>query len=215
MSADGDVLLAYEMNGETLPRDHGYPYASSSRESPALATRNGSRAFACAKRKATAFGSAKTTNSSPRRRAPKRSTTPKRRRFKKRPSNQRSPSRRAEVTSTRKTKWITVRGYAFSGGGRGIDRVDVTIDRGRTWRRVAELDSGAGIVRRLNRNWALTLWEDDVPISAESSGSLVIACRAVDSANTQPEKGEHVWNFQGLLNNSWHRVEVNVKGSEN
>ena len=21
----GDVILAYEMNGETLPRDHGYP----------------------------------------------------------------------------------------------------------------------------------------------------------------------------------------------
>ena len=30
-------------------------------------------------------------------------------------------------------EYITVKGYAFSGGGRGIFRVDVSLDGGKTW----------------------------------------------------------------------------------
>ena len=30
-------------------------------------------------------------------------------------------------------EYVTVKGYAFSGGGRGIFRVDVSLDGGKTW----------------------------------------------------------------------------------
>ena len=215
MSADGDVLLAYEMNGETLPRDHGYPLRV---VVPGVAGARNAKWLARIRVRETEsdgfwqredyklFAPSSSPETVDYAKAPAIQETPVQ-------SAITEPASGSDVDADDEV--ITVRGYAFSGGGRGIDRVDVTIDGGRTWR-VAELDRGAGIVRRLNRNWAWTLWEVDVPISAESSGSLVIACRAVDSANnTQPEKGEHVWNFRGLLNNSWHRVEVNVKGSEN
>jgi len=36
--------------------------------------------------------------------------------------------------------YVTVRGYAFSGGGRGIARVDLSLDGGETWLN-AELDN--------------------------------------------------------------------------
>ena len=35
---------------------------------------------------------------------------------------------------------LTVKGYAYSGGGRGIVRVDVSIDNGATWRAATLLD---------------------------------------------------------------------------
>jgi sulfite oxidase len=41
-----------------------------------------------------------------------------------------------------------------------------------------------------------------------------IMCRAVDSQhNRQPETLESVWNVRGLLNNSYHRVDVKVSSS--
>lgn len=38
---------------------------------------------------------------------------------------------------------LTVRGYAYSGGGRGIIRVDVSIDGGKTWQDATLLDGSA------------------------------------------------------------------------
>ena len=36
---------------------------------------------------------------------------------------------------------LTIKGYAYSGGGRGVARVDVSIDGGKTWE-VAEIKEG-------------------------------------------------------------------------
>lgn len=101
---------------------------------------------------------------------------------------------------------INVKGYAFSGDGRKIIRVDVTTDGGRTWI-VANLrpDNSS-----MTRAWAWTLWSLKVPVNADTS-QVEIVCRAVDySGNVQPENVEHVWNLRGVLNNAWHRVKVNV-----
>lgn len=40
-------------------------------------------------------------------------------------------------------EYITVKGYAFSGGGRGIFRVDLSLDGGKTWIN-PELDNNGG-----------------------------------------------------------------------
>ena len=40
---------------------------------------------------------------------------------------------------------------------------------------------------------------------------IEICIRAIDSnCNTQPEKIDALWNIRGLLNNSWHRIELLV-----
>ncbi|CAL5370268.1 unnamed protein product [Camellia sinensis] len=106
---------------------------------------------------------------------------------------------------------ITVKGYAVSGGGRGIERVDVSIDRGRTWVEASRYQK-AGIPyiadNASSDKWAWVFFEAnvDVPMTAE------IVAKAVDTAaNVQPENVETIWNLRGILNTSWHRVRVCVR----
>jgi len=62
------------------------------------------------------------------------------------------------------------------------------------------------------RSWAWTLWEATVPIPEGHSGKLEMICKAVDSShNVQPDSVNGIWNLRGLLNNSWHRVSVQVE----
>jgi len=110
---------------------------------------------------------------------------------------------------------LTVRGYAMSGGGRGIQRVDVTVDGGLTWRSARLKD---GVPQPYGRQWAWTIWEATVPLPATSrpGQSVELAVKATDTShNTQPETDVGIWNVRGLLENRWHRVRVNVvSGSE-
>ncbi|NXJ86797.1 SUOX oxidase, partial [Trogon melanurus] len=54
---------------------------------------------------------------------------------------------------------LTVKGYAWSGGGREVVRVDVSLDGGRTWR-PARLK---GERPAPGRAWAWVLWELEAP----------------------------------------------------
>ncbi|HSN86843.1 MAG TPA: sulfite oxidase [Thermoanaerobaculia bacterium] len=93
---------------------------------------------------------------------------------------------------------VTVKGWALAGGGRTVERVDVSTDGGRTWT-VASLGSGSS-------PWTWRLWEAALDLSP---GPQELICRAWDSAaHTQPEHPSQVWNFKGYVNNSWHRVRV-------
>jgi sulfite oxidase len=96
---------------------------------------------------------------------------------------------------------LTVEGYAMVGGGRAIGRVDVSMDGGATWRE-ALLDR--------NGPWAWALWRADMELPP---GRTEIVVRAWDSAaQTQPERLETVWNSKGYMNNAWHRIAVTVPG---
>lgn len=103
------------------------------------------------------------------------------------------------------TGLLDVKGYAYSGGGRGIVRVDVSIDGGKTWK-TASLKGGSE--QPLNRAWAWTLWECDFKLTGEDVGKkLEIISKATDASyNVQPDTTEGVWNLRGINNNSWHRV---------
>ncbi len=91
-----------------------------------------------------------------------------------------------------------VTGYAFAGDDRGIARVDVSTDGGRSWRQ-ADLGEDPG-------PWAWRQWHAviDIPV-----GPAEIIARAWDtSAAAQPESPAHLWNPKGYVNNSWARVQV-------
>lgn len=94
---------------------------------------------------------------------------------------------------------VAVRGYALAGGGRRVERVDVSRDGGRTWVQ-------ADLAGRSEDPWAWTLWEASFELSP---GEHHIVVRALDSAaTTQPATAAEVWNFKGYANNSWHGVRV-------
>ncbi len=99
---------------------------------------------------------------------------------------------------------ILVKGYAMSGGGRIISRVDVSIDGGETWV-IAKITEGA-------HKWAWTFWEVELDLE---SGNHELIARAFDSAaNSQPEEVKHVWNFKGYMNNAWHRIKIEVRSKK-
>ncbi len=95
---------------------------------------------------------------------------------------------------------VEVSGYAYVGGGRGIDRVDLSLDGGRTWQ-PTELGTEEG-------GWSWRLFSARVDLGP---GQHELVVRAFDrSAQTQPRDAAEVWNFKGYANNAWHRVRISV-----
>jgi len=103
---------------------------------------------------------------------------------------------------------IEVKGYALSGGGRAIIRVDISPDNGKTWKQAELTPSG----QPYNRAWAWTLFECTIPVTPEMKGKDIHLCsKAVNSSyDVQPDSLNSLWNIRGVLNNAWHRVRVKV-----
>jgi sulfite oxidase len=93
---------------------------------------------------------------------------------------------------------VEVRGYAFAGGERHVARVDVSIDGGANWSQ-AELLEDQG-------RWAWRQWRSMLTLAP---GEHEIVVRAWDSsAATQPEDEAALWNPKGYVNNARPRVRV-------
>jgi sulfite oxidase len=96
---------------------------------------------------------------------------------------------------------VTVSGYAYGGEYRGVARVDVSADEGRTWRQ-ADLDPAPG-------PWAWRLWRTVLDLPA---GAVTVTARAWDTAaGCQPECAASLWNPGGYANNSWPRVRLDLR----
>lgn len=122
-----------------------------------------------------------------------------------------------------RSKYYRAKGYAYGGGGRRITRVELSIDKGRSWR-LADIDYVEDRYRKVEQNiyggrldmsWRETcfcwcLWSLDIAVSelADTSDLLV---RAMDeSMNIQPR--DMYWSVLGMMNNPWFRVTVSRAG---
>ena len=93
-----------------------------------------------------------------------------------------------------------LRGYAIA-YGRGVARVEISVDGGKRWIQAA-IDPGP------DTRWSWIRWTCEIELP---NGSHEIVVRAVDTAGQgQPEHPEQVWNFAGYLSTSWHRSVVTV-----
>ncbi|KAL0683687.1 hypothetical protein Bca4012_050535 [Brassica carinata] len=103
-------------------------------------------------------------------------------------------------------KPYTLRGYAYSGGGKKVTRVEVTLDGGETWS-VCELDHQEK-PNKYGKFWCWCFWSLDVEV-LDLLSAKDVAVRAWDeSFNTQPDK--LIWNLMGMMNNCWFRIRTNV-----
>ncbi|XP_028757496.1 inducible nitrate reductase [NADH] 2 [Neltuma alba] len=99
-----------------------------------------------------------------------------------------------------------LRGYAYSGGGRKVTRVEVTLNGGETWL-VATLEHPEK-PNKYGKYWCWCFWSLEVEV-LDLLGAKEIAVRAWDEAlNTQPDK--LIWNVMGMMNNCWFKVKTNV-----
>ncbi|KAF9407954.1 hypothetical protein BGZ94_002498, partial [Podila epigama] len=98
-------------------------------------------------------------------------------------------------------KGLHVKGYAIAGGGRAIYRVELSTDGGQSWEPVDKIvqvpDKKSGMY------WSWALWEKHLPWLAENSELVVRAYDA--SGNVQPE--DPIWNYRGVMNNAWSRCK--------
>jgi sulfite oxidase len=118
---------------------------------------------------------------------------------------------------------IALQGYAYSGGGREIIRVDVSLDGGKTWDQAELLgdcnaDSTGGSSCSGNKHWAWKRWRyagqlpavlltPEIP-SGDGRCTTVVVKATDDAYNTQPESHSSIYNVRGNLATAWHRVRV-------
>ncbi|TQV97022.1 sulfite oxidase [Cordyceps javanica] len=147
----GDVLLAYGMNGKPLPRDHGYPLRAivpghvaarsvkwlnqitlSEDESMSQWQRKDYKCFGPNQTKVD-WDKAPAIQELPVQSA---ITSLKLGDWVKKPATATSGADAAsdpDETATTDARKLTLSGYAFSGGGRSIIRVDISVDSGKNW----------------------------------------------------------------------------------
>lgn len=113
-----------------------------------------------------------------------------------------------------------VKGYAYGGGGRRVTRVEVSIDKGKSWRlskidyaedRYREAEPRELFAGTLDMSWRESsfcwcFWNIDIPVS-ELKDAKDILVRAMDeSMNIQPR--DMYWSVLGMMNNPWYRIAI-------
>ncbi|KAL4900354.1 nitrate reductase [NADPH] [Aspergillus multicolor] len=113
----------------------------------------------------------------------------------------------------------TAKGYAYAGGGRRITRVEISLDKGKSWR-LANIEYAEDKYRdfegnlfggRVDMAWRETcfcwsFWSLDIPVP-ELASSDALLIRAMDEAlSLQPK--DMYWSVLGMMNNPWFRVKI-------
>jgi sulfite oxidase len=211
----GDVLLAYRMNGEELPADHGYPVrvivpghvaarnvkwvqkiTVSDEESTSQWQRRDYKCFGPNE------GDKPDWNSG---RAIQETSVQSAITSLREISTHSAEDRAMLQVYGLEEDSVALEGYCYSGGGREILRVDVSADNGRTWQQ-AEILPGEQLG---NKAWAWKRWRFVLP--KRKAGTCFVV-KAVDEANnTQPDTYEPHYNFKGNLTTAWHRVGYRAK----
>ncbi|PMD47365.1 hypothetical protein L207DRAFT_478405 [Hyaloscypha variabilis F] len=135
------------------------------------------------------------------------------------------PAHEEQVYLVNGPETYRARGYAYGGGGRRVTRVEVTLDKGKSWaladiryheddyRDADENDILFG--GKLDMAWRETcftwcFWEIDLKVEdLRSSGDIMV--RAMDeSMNVQPR--DMYWSVLGMMNNPWYRITISKEG---
>lgn len=229
----GDVILAYEMNGEPIPRSHGFPVRAiipghaGARNCKFLEkvtiTDNACKEDSNWKQyavhapdvpveKIAEFNvyKAELMQDAPVQQMPVQSMIT-------RPSAN-------EIIAAAKSgcKSIKVKGLAWGGGGHGINRVDVSLDDGKNFTRAELLEKP--IKQRRLSEWSWIFFEKTIPIPHDLQEKLkngetvdvTLTSKAYNSAwNVQPDNINY--NAHGACGNHLYRVPVTLcpKASEN
>ncbi|KAJ5805970.1 Eukaryotic molybdopterin oxidoreductase [Penicillium pulvis] len=195
-----EVILAWEMNGEPLPKIHGYPmrvvvlgyigarsvkwlYRIKAIENPSLAPVQ-SREYLYFNQQVGKYN-LRPTDGIQIQEMPVSSAIM-------------SPWTKQAIVHRGK---IRCKGWAYSGGGRWPERVELSADGGFSWYDVPP--------EKLSKKgkWTWRTWEYDLPCDVE--GWIEIVCRCWDnSLNTQPLNVRAAWNWGLHVTSSAHRIKV-------
>ncbi|CAH0727684.1 unnamed protein product, partial [Brenthis ino] len=227
LDANARVLLATEMNGAPLPRDHGAPLRAIVPGAPAVRSVKWLQSITVSRSESSShwhqrdyrsFNASTTWESADFPAAPPvyslpvtaAACAPAHGDAVCAPGGRlevRGESRGGGECSCTGQKRHTNAGYAYSGGGARVLRVDVSADRGRSWRAAALAPAPAAGAP----HYAWALWRVALPVPPDAT-EVEIWVKATDSNfNTQPENFDDIWNIRGILANAYHKIKVNIK----
>lgn len=98
-------------------------------------------------------------------------------------------------------RMLMVEGWAYSGGGRWPERVEVSSDGGWAWYAVPMENLSP------KHKYAWRTWSASIPCDHEGWTELVVRCWD-NSLNTQPMNVRHSWNWGLHVTSSCHRVKI-------
>lgn len=202
LNSYGDVLLAYEMNGEVLPRDHGFPLRMIVPGYVGIRNIKWINSICLSDKEIEGTWQKGISYKG----VPHYIKNAKEINIENIQPIYETPIQSCivNVIHDSDNNDNIIQGFAYSGGGRNIIRVDVSCDDGATWH-MAELLEGNK--QAFNQAWSWTFWEYKCHKSLDKKKYL---CKAIDSSyNIQPSTTLHIWNMRGLLNNSYHYLNNN------
>ena len=118
------------------------------------------------------------------------------------------PAHDEELNCTPETMYMLC-GYAYTGGGRKITRVEVSLNSGAVWMLanlvITERPSKYG------KFWCWCQWTLEVKTELLLCASELVIRAWDEGHNTQPDKP--TWNLMGMLNNPWFRIKIHKSHS--
>ncbi|GAC93273.1 nitrate reductase [Pseudozyma hubeiensis SY62] len=136
----------------------------------------------------------------------------------------------AESSSSSSPQMLPIEGYAYTGGGRRIHRVEISLDDGHSWKcasihypedlyRMYPIQGheyfGTLDLSATEMSFSWCFWRLDVDVQAEIIGKdvKVISVRALDEGlATMPR--DMYWNATSMMNSWWFRVAVHREGEK-
>jgi nitrate reductase (NAD(P)H) len=110
-----------------------------------------------------------------------------------------------KITGNSEQKY-TLKGYAYSGGGRKVIRSEVSFDQGKVWHLAKLTHPEKPSV--YGKHWCWCFWELEINV-LDLVGIEEIALRSWDEGmNTQPK--DITWNVMGMMNNCHFRIKVHA-----
>ena len=133
------------------------------------------------------------------------------------------PAHEEQICLVRGPENYRAKGYAYGGGGRRITRVELSIDKGKTWQ-LANIEYAEDRYReagqnlyggRLDMAWRETcfcwcFWSLDIPVQRLANSKDLVVRAMDESMNLQPK--EMYWSVLGMMNNPWFRVTISKEG---
>ena len=137
------------------------------------------------------------------------------------------PAHEEQICLVNGPELYRVRGYAYAGGGRRVTRVEITLDKGKSWAlaniRYHEDDYRDNADEneilyggKLDMGWRETcfawcFWDIELKVEDLAiSGDIMV--RAMDeSMNVQPR--DMYWSVLGMMNNPWYRITIAKEGN--
>ncbi|KAG9257336.1 uncharacterized protein F5Z01DRAFT_670944 [Emericellopsis atlantica] len=131
------------------------------------------------------------------------------------------PAHGEKIPTTGENTSYNVRGYAYGGGGKRITRMEVTLDKGKSWRLAniyypeddyrAAPDGDTLYGGRVDMWWRETcfcwcFWSLDIPLDDLCSADDIMVRAMDEGMMVQPR--DMYWSVLGMMNNPWFRVVI-------